>query len=144
MDRQVAFAGMARAAPGVDRKSQPAFDRLGAARSAFTTWTPQLLPFDHLGGLEQFLAVNAFASASQSEILQEKLQRIHLQLSGHVIERRHRDQTSLRMVRRAPSPLWAGVGFDDVENLFPVLDFENVWQVADKIKVSGAARGPSL
>src|SRR5262249_61035441 len=59
MDCQIAIAGVPAALPGVNRKSEPAFDGLRAARSAFAAWAPELLPFDHFRRLLQFVAVDA-------------------------------------------------------------------------------------
>src|SRR5262245_18152180 len=60
---QIAIASVAAALPGVNRKSKPAFDGLRGAASAFAARAPEILPFDHLSGLNQFIAVDVGARA---------------------------------------------------------------------------------
>src|SRR2546426_781877 len=85
-------ASASTALPGVNRKSESAFDGLRAARSAFAARTPEFFPFNHLGGLHQFVAVDIGAGTGLIDILQEEVERIHLQFGGQIIKRRHRDQ----------------------------------------------------
>src|SRR5262245_59684379 len=69
MDCQIAIAGVPAALPGVDRKSEPAFDGLRGAGRAFAARAPELLPFDHFRRFRQFVAVYVGARAGQVKVL---------------------------------------------------------------------------
>ena len=100
-----AGAGVARAAPGVDAESQAALDGTAARIAA---QMPVLLPLDQLGAFLELTLVD-FGARGVVDVLQEELERIHLQLRGHIFQRRASDKADLRMVGSAPGARAAGI-----------------------------------
>ena len=72
-------------------------------RDVLAARMPLLLPAHQLGGDRQLLAIDVLREAWRcSMFLSKKLERIHVELGGQIVQRAHGEHGSLRMVRRAP------------------------------------------
>src|SRR5687767_4846580 len=99
---------MPASAPSVNGHTQAAPNRAAPALSAQMCL---LLIVDQVGSNLEFFAINVRA-ISELRVVQEKFQLIHLQCRRRIRERRHGEETTLRMIGRAPRALPAAVRSD--------------------------------
>src|SRR5262245_4025279 len=93
---------MTPATPSVKSQSNSPLQR---SRCAISSGMPLLLPFYQFSSFSKLRSIEARSHACQGDVLNEEIQRIHVELGGHVVEGRKGEPTGLRMVRCPPSSL---------------------------------------
>src|SRR5882762_4827525 len=109
MDGQVAVTGVAASTPGVKGQANAARH---SVRNSVATGMPFLLPAHQFRRDLELFAVCILSLLREVEVLAEKFDRVHVELSREVIQSAHRKDRSLWMVRRTPG----SAGTDVVAN----------------------------
>src|ERR1700730_6048565 len=98
MDGGLASAGMSCPAPGAERQPETALHRTTAG---IASWMPVLFPLNQLGCFCELELIKV-GPRGVVEILEEHVQRVHVDLGCQVLKSRTGDVANLRMAGRAP------------------------------------------
>src|SRR5229473_323462 len=98
MNRGSAIAGVSCPAPGVDAEAESA---LNGTLARIAARMPVLLPIDQLRAFLKLRLIH-FRTRRVRQVLEEEVQRIHIQFGREIFQRRAGDVTYLRMIRSAP------------------------------------------
>src|SRR5207247_6968623 len=99
MNCEIAVAAVAASTPRVKGNTYAAHH---TARFVLAARMPLLFPAHQVGSNGQFFPINILARLGDVEILDEEIDRVHVQFGGEFVKRTHGKNRSLRMVGSAP------------------------------------------